>query len=411
MAGGASSGDDSGLRWWQKLACRVVSAGPLPRHVAFIMDGNRRYARARGMAVADGHRLGYGKLEETLRWCAELDVRAVTCYAFSIENFKRADDEVGALMRLASEKLREMCRAGSIIMRQRVRVRVVGDLARVPEDVRAEMRAVMARTAGHDRAVLTICFSYTSRHEIAAAVASLAAECAAGKLDPQAVSAPALEAAFCTHDAAVPPVDLLLRTSGEKRLSDFLLWQSAHALTFFTPVRWPELSLFGFLCILLRYQQAKPQLDAVLQPHAAPVKTAALPAKALVLKPALTGVRVPVPNRGGARAGPSGAGGGASSEAIEMRPWQTLFAALFAAVGGIALASAVALSAAGRTHLAAAPLVTAAACLAAWIGVTLLTGESCKGVQHALVSFAASALAAAAIAVAAHRAVAAAIEP
>lgn len=399
MLGSAcSSDDDSGLRWWQKLACRVISAGPLPRHVAFIMDGNRRYARARGMAVAEGHQLGYRKLEETLRWCAELDVRAVTCYAFSIENFKRADDEVGALMRLATEKLREMCCAESIIMRQRVRVRVVGDLARVPEDVRAEMMAVMAQTAGHDRAVLTICFSYTSRHEIAAAVAALATRCASGELDPEAVSAPALEAAFCTHDDAVPPVDLLLRTSGEKRLSDFLLWQSADALTFFTPVQWPELSLFSFLCILLRYQLSKPQLDAVLQTPATPVQaTAARPA----------GAHVSALHRGGARAASAGAGDNGSTSAVVMRRLQMLFGA----IGGVALASAVALSAAGRAQLTTGPLVTAAACLAAWIAATLLTGESGEVGQHALISFAASAFAAAAIAVAAHRAVAAVIEP
>jgi ditrans,polycis-polyprenyl diphosphate synthase len=398
MQGGACSRDDSGLRWWQKLACRVVSAGPLPRHVAFIMDGNRRYARARGMAVADGHRLGYGKLEETLRWCAELDVRAVTCYAFSIENFKRAEDEVSALMRLATEKLREMCCAESVIMRQRVRVRVVGNLDRVPQDVRAEMMAVMARTAGHDRAVLTICFSYTSRHEISAAIAALAARCAAGELEPEAVSAEALEAAFCTHDDAVPPVDLLLRTSGEKRLSDFLLWQSADALTFFTPVKWPELSLLHFLRILLRYQLSKPQLDAVLQACTTPAQPTAA---------RLTGELASAPHRGGARAAAEAVGDGGSTSAVEMRRLQTLFAA----IGGVALASAVALSAAGRAQLSTGPLVIAAACLAAWVVAGLLTSQSGGCGQHALVSFAASALAAAAIAVAAHRAVAAVIEP
>ena len=212
-----AASSDAGLAWWQRAACSVVSAGPLPRHVAFIMDGNRRWARNRGLPVAEGHRRGYAKLEESLRWCAELGVAAVTCYAFSLENFKRSAEEVDTLMALMGEKLRSMRREDSLIMTQRVRVRVVGNLARVPADVRAEIDAVTRLTSAHERAVLTVCFAYTSREEVASAVSSLAEAAAARTLCPSELTARSLEEAFRTYDPRTPPVDLLLRTSGETR--------------------------------------------------------------------------------------------------------------------------------------------------------------------------------------------------
>ena len=133
----------SGLNFFQRALCAVVATGPVPKHVAFIMDGNRRFARQRGWIVADGHRLGYDKLEEALRWCCELGVVAVTVFAFSIENFKREPEEVDALMALCEEKLRRMCDEEHMVQRRGVRVRVVGDLSRVSNSLRSEMRRVM----------------------------------------------------------------------------------------------------------------------------------------------------------------------------------------------------------------------------------------------------------------------------
>ena len=155
-----AKGEGSGLRFLERLACHVVRAGPTPRHVAFIMDGNRRFARERGWDVALGHRRGYDKLEEALRWCCELGVHGVTVYAFSIENFKRSEEEVGALMELTAEKLRAMSDEESTVQRRGVRVRVVGDLSRVSEPLRTEMRRVMRMTQGNTRH--TLCLLYTS---------------------------------------------------------------------------------------------------------------------------------------------------------------------------------------------------------------------------------------------------------
>ncbi|KAL3895599.1 MAG: hypothetical protein SGPRY_013474, partial [Prymnesium sp.] len=218
---------DTQLHWFHRQLCRVVQTGAMPKHVGFIMDGNRRFARDRGVEVAEGHRRGYGKLEEALRWCCELGVKAVTVYAFSIQNFKRSCEEVEALMALCEEKLQYMCGEDSVIQQQGVRVRVVGDLSLVSQSLRQKMHAVMKDTQGNSRHALTICFAYTSRNEMAAAARRLGAACADGKLQPGDVSEELLERCLYTSPPGCPPVDLIVRTSGEKRLSDFLLWQSS----------------------------------------------------------------------------------------------------------------------------------------------------------------------------------------
>lgn len=254
----------SELSWTERLGCAVARAGPTPKHIAFIMDGNRRFARERGLEVASGHRAGYSTLEQAVAWCGELDVHAITVYAFSIENFKRSTREVDALMSLCSEKLREMCAEDSLIQRHRVRVRVVGDLPRLSESIRADMERVMHMTQHNTRSVLTVCFAYTSRYEMASAIRSLAARCSAGELQPADVCESLFEQHMCTWSEQVPPPDLLIRTSGEKRLSDFLLWQSSRCVTLFSPVRWPELSCWTFLSLILRFQLALPKLHALL---------------------------------------------------------------------------------------------------------------------------------------------------
>ena len=247
------------------MAISVLKGGPLPRHIGFIMDGNRRYARENGMEVADGHRMGYSKLEEALRWCAELGVSAVTVYAFSLENFKRTTQEVEDLMALSEEKLRGMSSEDSIIQQQGIRVRIVGDLSRVQSaKLRAEMQHVMQMTQANQRATLNVCFSYTSRNEIASAVSQLVAACAHRKLQPGDVSEDLLERCLLTSSPGSPPVDFLVRTSGEKRLSDFLLWQSTRCLVVFTRVLWPELSLLHFLRLLLSFQLAQPTSRTML---------------------------------------------------------------------------------------------------------------------------------------------------
>ena len=243
---------------------------------------------------------------QALRWCCELGVRGVTVYAFSIDNFKRSPEEVNALLTLCEEKLRKMCDESGLIQRRGVRVRVVGDLTRVSGSLSREMQRVMRMTQGNTRHTLTVCFSYTARNEIAASVTvsphspprraaprrcaacharcvpaasqlrpscaavawrvqvrRLAGACADGKLKPDDIHADLLERCLLTSCPGLEPVDLIVRTSGEKRLSDFLLWQSATCAVAFTPVLWPDLSLLRFLALLLRYQRRRPYFRAL----------------------------------------------------------------------------------------------------------------------------------------------------
>ena len=225
---------DRGLSWLERQACTIMRAGRTPRHVAFIMDGNRRFARERGWEVQQGHLRGYDKLEETLRWCSELGVHGVTVFAFSIENFKRSATEVSALMDLCEEKMRAMRDESHIVQRQGVRVRIVGDLSRVSASLYSEMLRVMKATQGNTQHTLTICFSYTARNEMAAAVSRLGYACHDGKLVPADISEDLLERCLSTSSVVEEPVDLIVRTSGEHRLSDFLLWQSATCAVVFT---------------------------------------------------------------------------------------------------------------------------------------------------------------------------------
>ena len=174
MAAASASERAQQLCWWERQVCGIVGVGTIPPHIAFIMDGNRRFARDRGLEVAHGHRLGYEKLEQVLRWCGTLGIKAVTVYAFSLDNFRRSPDEVLAIMRLCGEKLRGMCHHDSLIRRHGIRVRVVGDLGRLSADLQEDILRVEATTAHNARAILTVCLAYTSRHEIAQAVRRLA---------------------------------------------------------------------------------------------------------------------------------------------------------------------------------------------------------------------------------------------
>jgi ditrans,polycis-polyprenyl diphosphate synthase len=254
-------GGARGLPWGTRLACAVFRAGDVPRHVAFIMDGNRRYARALGIGLGDGHSAGFEKLEQVLEWCLELGVEAVTVFAFSIDNFRRPAAEVDALMRLALDKFVAFQAEESLVRRHAMRLRLVGDMSLVPADVAAEIERAVALTREHTGPLLSVCFAYTAQHELLDAVRALAARAAAGELDAEAIDEAAFALALPTGRMAngglVPPVDLLVRTSGEHRLSNFLLWQASGASLAFLDALWPALSVWSFFVVLIRYQLSR----------------------------------------------------------------------------------------------------------------------------------------------------------
>jgi undecaprenyl diphosphate synthase len=206
-----------------------VRARPLPRHVAIIMDGNGRWAEARGLPRVEGHRAGADAVRAVTRAARRIGLPALTLYAFSTENWGRPEPEVGALMLLLAEFLE--AERGEM-MQNGIRLNAIGDLERLPESVRRKLAEVRAETAGNRHTTLTLALSYGGRQEIVQAARRAAAEKGA------AFSAEDLEGHLWTAD--LPALDLLVRTSGERRISNFLLWQCAYAELVFADVLWPD---------------------------------------------------------------------------------------------------------------------------------------------------------------------------
>jgi ditrans,polycis-polyprenyl diphosphate synthase len=168
----------------RRCVLAVLAAGPLPAHVAFVMDGNRRYARARGRAVGDGHAAGFRALERVLEACLRLDVRCVSVYAFSLENFARPEREVQTLMDLAEAKLRALARRGALLHKYGARLNVCGRVELLPERVQRAVREAEELTKHNTHAVLNLCMPYTSRDEIATAVQTTVRDAVDRGLDP-----------------------------------------------------------------------------------------------------------------------------------------------------------------------------------------------------------------------------------
>ncbi len=207
----------------------------LPRHIAIIMDGNGRWAKLRGLPRLKGHHEGAASVKEVVRACRRLGIEALTLYAFSTENWGRPKTEVTGLMEL----LKRFLKGEEKEMQERgIRLATIGQTDRLPAGVARLLKKVMASTAAGREMVLTLALSYGGRDEIATAARKLAAECLAGKIKPEDIDEAAFSARLMT--AELPEVDLLIRTSGELRLSNFLLWQSAYAEFVFTPTLWPD---------------------------------------------------------------------------------------------------------------------------------------------------------------------------
>ncbi|KAF8940113.1 dehydrodolichyl diphosphate synthase [Dissophora ornata] len=235
------------------IAIKALQCGSIPQHVGFIMDGNRRYGRKVHVGNGKGYYLGYETLEEILAVCMEMGVKVVTVYAFSIENFKRPPDQVETLMELAKDKLAELCERSELVNRYGIGIRVLGDVALLPEDVRQVVRRAVDLTKSNNRAILNMCFPYTSREELTMATRSLVSGIEAYELDPSDITTGVLENSLYTRSC--PPMDILVRTSGEIRLSDFMLWQSSRTCHVeFIDCYWPEFTFWKLLPILLRYQ-------------------------------------------------------------------------------------------------------------------------------------------------------------
>ncbi len=210
-------------------------AAAAPRHVAVIMDGNGRWATERGLPRVKGHEAGADTVRAIVRACGERGIEALTLYSFSTENWGRPGDEVEALLALLARFLVD---ERDELMLNKVRLQGIGELERLPNTVRQLLTEATRITAGNDGLLLTLALSYGSRAEITDAVRRIAREVASGELDPDTIEQQTITDRLYT--AGIPDPDLLIRTSGEMRLSNFLLWQLAYAELYVTDVYWPD---------------------------------------------------------------------------------------------------------------------------------------------------------------------------
>lgn len=245
------------LYWlYERRLLRALSNGePLPRHIGIIMDGNRRFARAAGVDVAAGHDYGASKAREVLDWCLELNIRHVTLWGFSTENRSRSREEVAHLHRLFGQQARELLSDGRL-HRNRVRVRVIGDIDDFPEEAKASLRAMEEATRDYTGMQVNIALGYGGREEIVNAVRNLLFEKAA-RGDDLRTAADGLQAEEIgrhLYTAGSPDPDFVIRTSGEVRLSGFLLWQTAYSEFYFCDAFWPDFRKLDFLRAVRDFQ-------------------------------------------------------------------------------------------------------------------------------------------------------------
>ncbi|MEC7232532.1 MAG: polyprenyl diphosphate synthase [Planctomycetota bacterium] len=210
-------------------------SGPFPDHIAIIMDGNGRWAESRGWLRVRGHKEGTNSVRDVTTAAAELGVRSLTLYAFSRENWKRPDFEVSTLMRLLRLYLR---RERETLMENRIRLKAIGRLEDLPRFARTTLEETIALTAGNDGMVLRLALSYGGRTEMADAARALARDVAAGRVGAEDIDDETLRGYL--YDSETPDPDLLIRTAGEMRLSNFLLWQASYAELYVTEECWPE---------------------------------------------------------------------------------------------------------------------------------------------------------------------------
>lgn len=217
------------------MAEQKQTGGMLPEHIGIIMDGNGRWAQKRGLPRSAGHKQGARTFREIVRYCRSIGIRYLTVYAFSTENWKRPQSEIDAIMNLLRDYLDELERHSD---EEQGVLRFIGNMAPLAEDLRQRITDVQERTAGREGITVNIALNYGGRHEIVHAVQQAVSLAGQGTLTPEAVDEALVDSLMYT--AGQPPVDLIIRPSGEQRISNFLLWQGAYAEFVFMDVLWPD---------------------------------------------------------------------------------------------------------------------------------------------------------------------------
>ena len=233
------------------------SSTNIPRHVAIIMDGNGRWAKRQGLAANKGHRAGAETVKRVVEACADYGIRYLTLYAFSTENWSRSKWEVNGLMTLLKRFLAERVKD---LQKNAIRLNAIGDLSGLPGDVQEALEKAIKMTAGNNKGTLTLALNYGSRQEITAAVRKITAAILNGDLTPDAVTPEVINAHLFTAD--MPDPDLIIRTSGELRISNFLLWQASYSEFWFTDTLWPDFSKEEFGEAIKDYSRRKRRFGA-----------------------------------------------------------------------------------------------------------------------------------------------------
>ncbi len=223
------------------------------------MDGNRRFAETLGLSSLSGHEKGRDKLEELLGWCLELDVKVLTVYALSTENLKRDTDEVRDLLNLF-EKNFVLLGDDERVHKHKIKVSVLGEVNMLPSRVQKAIKYAEDKTKTYDKYYFNLAIAYGGRQEITQAIKNIAEDAKAGQINPQDIDEKTVESYLYTHE--FPDPDLVLRTSGEERISNFLLWQLAYSELYFADVYWPGFSKLDFLRAIYSYQRRKRRYGA-----------------------------------------------------------------------------------------------------------------------------------------------------
>ena len=242
---------------YEKRLLSQVRKGPVPNHLAVIMDGNRRYAESFGLHPNEGHVIGKGTLENLSDWCRDLNIRYLTVYAFSLENFGRKEEELEALMVLFEESFRS---AGDDprVHNNKVRVRALGHRELLPDSVVEAIEYAESRTKDYKDYNYSLAVAYGGRQEIVRSMKKIGEKIKSGEIDSNQIDADLISDNLYT--SGLPDPDLILRTSGEERVSNFLLWQLAYSELYFADVFWPELRKIDFLRAIRSFQQRKRRL-------------------------------------------------------------------------------------------------------------------------------------------------------
>jgi len=246
---------------YEKWLWYQVKGGLKPEHIAIILDGNRRWASERLLNPWAGHHYGANKIQDLLKWCLDLGVESITLYAFSTENFQRHPEEVNEIMKIAEEKLHEILE-DERIHRHRVRVKVIGRLGLLPKSVQDMVMKVEEATKDYYEHFLNVALAYGGRAEIVDATRKIAKKVENGELTPDGIDERVFERHLYTAYMPKQDPDLIIRTSGEERLSGFFLWQCAYSELCFLDVYWPDFRRIDLLRAVRTYQRRKRRFGA-----------------------------------------------------------------------------------------------------------------------------------------------------